>query len=670
MRNLKFHSMRAYNFICFGPQGIEINFDKLGNIIHVKGENRDFKEEDSGSIKSSSNGSGKSSCLSCLIYGLYGKTVNKPSAIGVNGVIHNLINKDCRVEVEWDNYKLIRTRSSKNTLRLWESKDHVWDDSTEITTGSIVETQKKIEEILGLSYEAFINISVFTDDQSICFLESTGPVKREIVENLLSLGIYRERQEKINALIKETKSNISVLGKEFDLLQNSKIESEKRLNQTIQKENNWKIIKNQECNNLLSQIESKKKALNNTDHGKEILIYQQAQERIQEVQKEISNLEPQQETINSQIKIGKQKEETLKEQTNKIKEENFKLFTESSVLEKTVNLIEKHIQSLKKNEHGTTCEHCLGIIDKNNFLQVIEKEQQELKVLNKNLSEYQLKLYDFKQQIENNLSNINKIKELITPKEKTYVNNELNLKKLRNELIEKSKVREPKGDSSELLLQQELEQLNKSLKAKKEELEGISPYEEIIDNDKKELEKAIELYQNKESQVKDLEKKLPYYQYWNIGFGEKGIRKYVIDGIIPQLNNRISYWLQFLIDNKIILTFDNELNENIVRNPPDGNPYIYHALSAGQRRRLNLAVSQAFADIMMLSTGTIPSVIFLDEVTTNIDRQGVSAVYEVIQELSQDKQVFVTTHDQDMMKLLENHDSINLIYEKGFTTIQ
>ena len=662
--------MRAYNFICFGPQGIEINFDKLGNIIYIKGENRDFKEEDIGNIKSSSNGSGKSSLIELLSYGLYGKTIKKPSAIGVNGVIHNLVNKDCRVEVEWDNYKLIRTRSSKNTLRLWESKDHIWNDSTEITTGSIIETQKKIEEILGLSYEAFINISVFTDDQSICFLEATGPVKREIVENLLSLGIYRERQEKVNALIKETKANISVLGKEFDLLQNSKIESEKRLNQTIQKENAWKILKNQECNNLLNQIESKKKALNNTDHGKEILIYQQAQERIQELQKEISNLEFQQETINSQIKIGKQKEETLKEQTNKIKEENFKLFTESSSLQKTINSIEKHIQSLEKNEHGTTCEHCLGIIDKNNFLQVIEKEQQELKILNKNLSEYQSKLNDFKQQIENNLNNINKIKELITPKEKNYTNNEFNLKKLRNELIEKSKIREPKGDNSELLLQQELELLNKSLKSKKEELEGISPYEEIIDNDKKELEKATELCQKKDFQVKELENKLPYYQYWNIGFGEKGIRKYVIDGIIPQLNNRIAYWLQFLIDNKIVLTFDNELNENIVRNPPDGNPYIYHALSAGQRRRLNLAVSQAFADIMMLSTGTIPSVIFLDEVTTNIDRQGVSAVYDVIQELSQDKQVFVTTHDQDMMKLLENHDSINLIYEKGFTTIQ
>jgi ABC-type multidrug transport system ATPase subunit len=93
-------------------------------------------------------------------------------------------------------------------------------------------------------------------------------------------------------------------------------------------------------------------------------------------------------------------------------------------------------------------------------------------------------------------------------------------------------------------------------------------------------------------------------------------------------------------------------------------------MSAGQRRRLNLAVSQAFADVMMISSGTIPSLVFLDEVTTNIDPLGVQGIYNMIQELSSDKQVFITTHDKDLIKMLETVQTINLIHQNGFTKLK
>ncbi len=45
MKNLKFKSASAYNFLPFGPEGIEISFEDLGNIILVRGQNMD--QEDS-----------------------------------------------------------------------------------------------------------------------------------------------------------------------------------------------------------------------------------------------------------------------------------------------------------------------------------------------------------------------------------------------------------------------------------------------------------------------------------------------------------------------------------------------------------------------------------------------------------------------------------------------
>ena len=86
-------------------------------------------------------------------------------------MIHNLVGKNCKVVIIWDDFKIVRTRS-KNTLRLWESEEHKWDDTTEITTGSMDETQVLIEDKLGLNYETFLSICVFSDDQSNSFLES------------------------------------------------------------------------------------------------------------------------------------------------------------------------------------------------------------------------------------------------------------------------------------------------------------------------------------------------------------------------------------------------------------------------------------------------------------------------------------------------------------------
>ena len=138
-------------------------------------------------MKISSNGTGKSTLQEIICWTFYGQTIKAPTKIKVDDVIHNLIGKKCRTAVVVDNWRIERGRKP-NYLRLWESDKHEWNDSTELTLGDMRVTQKKIEEIIGLSYKAFVNICVFTDDQSSCFLECDTQAKREIVENLLSLG--------------------------------------------------------------------------------------------------------------------------------------------------------------------------------------------------------------------------------------------------------------------------------------------------------------------------------------------------------------------------------------------------------------------------------------------------------------------------------------------------
>ena len=679
MKNLKIRYAAAHNFLPFGNDGIQIHFDKFKNIVLIRGENRDAKLIDPRNnfeeSKTSSNGTGKSSIQEIITYALYGKTVKRPEKLGANDVVHNKIGKDAKVELIFDNYRIVRVRKEggndkKNSLRLWESCDDIWDKTTEITQGTMATTQERIESIIGLSYEAFVNMCIFTDDQRACFLECDSKQKKEIVENMLSLGSYRGWFENAKILRKEIKVKIDTKAKEYNLLINSKDDASRRLSLTKEKEKTWRETKKNELETLISNAGKAIKMFGLSDNGAAVLAYQKAQEKIKEINEKLPEKEQIKSDLESKLQFAKNKETEVKNEAGVVSDEYQDLNRKAKDLISDRSNKEKEIQKLKLNEIGTKCDKCKGeVLEENineyvNELNVdINKINNQLKNILENSKEVQSKVEIVKQKQE-------KIKNFITSFNNQISTVDTEMKQLRNEMVEASRVREPKTDNEEALLQAKIEELKKQITIKKNELTGDSPFKEIIENDEQELKKSSEKVDEKNKEVKELEAELPYYDYWITGFGEQGIRKWIVDGIVPELNNRINYWLQFLIDNRITLKFDNELNETIQRNPVDGDPYIYHAMSTGQRRRLNLSVSQSFAHIMMLSAGSIPSIIFLDEVSTNVDFSGNIGIYKMILELAQDRQVFITTHDQGLLQMLEGCEVLDLIHENGFTTIK
>jgi DNA repair exonuclease SbcCD ATPase subunit len=678
MKNLDFKYAAAYNFLPFGPEGIELNFKKYKNIILVCGENRDNKAIDSeifsSESKVSSNGTGKSSIQEIVIYGLFGKTVKRPEKLGANDVIHNKIGKDAKIELIFDDIRIIRTRKeagkdSKNSLRLWESKDAIWDKNTEITQGTMAATQKKIEEIVGLSYESFINMCVFTDDQRACFLECENKQKKEIVENMLSLGVYRQWFDNAKNQRKEMKIKIETKAKEYNILVGNKEDAQRRLNLTKTKEQKWKEDKIKEIQNLIENAEKLTSYLAKTDNGAALIAYQQAQEKIIL----INNLMPEKENLRKELKekfdFAKKKEDEVKIESQNIAENYREISQKSKYLVTERANKQSEIQNLKSNKLGSKCDKCKGEVLEENINQYVSIIETDISEINLNINELIKKGKVISTEVEKIKEKQDKIKKYILDFSSKIETLDQELDKMRKELVSASQIREPKVDNEEALHQQKIEQIKNQIKEKRKEFEGDTPFKDILENDEVELSKSINSVEQKQKEVKSLEEELPYYDYWITGFGDNGIRKWIVDGIIPDLNNRINYWLQFLVDNKITLKFDNELNETIERNPCDGDPYIYFAMSTGQKRRLNLAVSQAFAHIMSMSSGSIPSILFLDEISTNVDQAGIIGIYRIICELAEDRQVFVTTHDHELLRMLESADKLNLVLENGFTKL-
>jgi len=665
MKNLKFKSASAYNFLPFGPEGIEISFEELGNIILVRGQNMDIDES---SLKESSNGSGKSSIPEIIVYALFGKTIKSPKKFSKNDVVNNLIKKNCKVEIVFDKYKVSRGRSP-DFLRLWESEDHDWTDKTEITQGKSVDTQLKIEEIIGLSYESFIKTSVFTDDISSYFLEADTPKKREIVENLLSLDVYRQRFDASKNLLRDSKNFLKQYTSEYEILDKNKTSIEQKIEQANQNEISWKNGKKKEISTLIVSIKDKKSKLENLNEEEDLSEYEKARERIDEINIDIEN-------NNSVIKKLADDKLKLKESIDLIKKEfeskkdsirklDFEIKNKKSSVEKN----NKEIKKLHEHEPGQTCSVCYGKIDPENYSKVLEKYNEDNDVLEKEIKDFSEDILSLNpKKLEEDIKEKEK-KVLEFSKKEQEIN--ANLNSLRNEFVKLSAIKEPESNSVKKVLQAEIELLTKKAKELKEEFENTSPYSEIIANLIKDKEEAEEAVESKKEKIQEAEKEIPYYSFWVDAFGDKGIRKWVVDGIIPALNSKLMYWMQVLDNNRLKIEFNNELEESIFKIINDEQiDFFYHTMSAGQKRRLNLAVSLSFAHVMLLTTGTCPSIMFLDEVTTNIDPIGVNNIYHMICELAEDRQIFITTHDNDLLSMLSGSDILNLIMENGISKLE
>ena len=677
MRKLNFKYIAAWNFLCFGEEGIELDFSNLGNIVLVRGMNLDVKPvgaegtlfadaDEEEQERLSSNGTGKSSIQEIMCWGLFGKTVKNNSKIKIDTVINNIVGEKCKVEVRWDEFRVVRERPKKAkglcSFYEWNEEKNDWDD---LTQGTMDATQKTIDDKLGLSYEAFLNICIFADDQRMCFLESDGTTKRHIVETLMSLVKYQEWQAEGKDFLTEVKKTIKNLTSEYELLLGQYESAKHRLQRASDQEAAWKKAQLTELRNFKQQIESKKKKLEESDSGAELLLYQDAQERIREINELLPKREADQKKRDELLVEAETRFEGLKAKARTATTDADELAGRIRDNRKKSKEAQQNIDELQ--EDGATCITCFGTVEKENAEHVIKKAQNIIQACGVEIDRDTKASSVLAEKITKIVEAQQKIRDIVDVQKEKHRAISSEIGSLSRELSTLSQVREPKADSDALLLEQEIATLKSQALTKKTEYEGPSPYKDIMTDAEKESVESKKVCDGKKKEIENAQAEIPYYEYWLQGFGPEGIRKWVIDGIIPALNSKIAYWLQFLIDNKISLKFNNMLVETIERNPPDGDAFVYHAMSTGERRRLNLAVSQAFAHVMSISTGTNPSIVFLDEVSTNIDPLGVQGIYNMICELAEEKQVFITTHDHDLLKLLETAHVIRLQRKNGIT---
>ena len=207
---LQFKTLKLRNFLGYGNAITEIDLDQSGKAILIRGLNKDNSSQGN-----SANGVGKTSILNGLVFCLFGKTIK---SIAVNNIINNINKKNLYVEVTFnkgnDQYKIIRYRNLKDNKRFKDAGVCIEKNGKDITAASAKENEALIVEELGMTFEMFVRIVVFsatyTPFLSLPSKSVSGVSQSSIIENLFGLTLLSEKAKVLKEEIKTTKQDILI----------------------------------------------------------------------------------------------------------------------------------------------------------------------------------------------------------------------------------------------------------------------------------------------------------------------------------------------------------------------------------------------------------------------------------------------------------------------------
>lgn len=246
---IKIKNLTVRNFMSVGNQTQAIDFDR-GQLTLVLGENMDLGGDDSGAR----NGTGKTTIINGLSYAIYGQALTN---IKRDNLINKINSKGMLVTVtfEKDGIEYHIERGRKPNLLKFSINGQEQDlEDLDESQGDSRETQKAIEEMIGMSHEMFkhlVALNTYTEP----FLAMKAGDQRNIIEQLLGITLLSEKAEALKEQLKITKDAITT--------ENTRIETVKASNERIQqsiealerKKKMWDDQKEKSIEDLLKSID-------------------------------------------------------------------------------------------------------------------------------------------------------------------------------------------------------------------------------------------------------------------------------------------------------------------------------------------------------------------------------------------------------------------------------
>ena len=367
---IKIKNLTIKNFMSVGNQTQAVDFEKE-QLTLVLGENIDQGGDDSGSR----NGTGKTTIINGLSYGIFGLALTN---IKRDNLINNINGKGMLVTVSFEkdgiDYKIERGRKP-NILKFYVNNQEQSLEDLDESQGDSRKTQESINELMGMSHTMFKHIlalNTYTEP----FLSLKANDQREVIEQLLGITLLSEKSDLLKEQVKLTKDQITQ--------EAANIEATKASNDRIK--------------STIDSLKLKKKAWY-VKHEEEIKATEAAIRSLQAVDI-VSEI-----TAQTALKAWSEAREMVKG-----------LVREKASLESSSGQAAKAVQKLEsqiKDSEDHTCYACGSLLHDANLGMILEK-------LNKDLKESQDYYDSIQEKLTEVVAKINDIGELSARPETFY----------------------------------------------------------------------------------------------------------------------------------------------------------------------------------------------------------------------------------------------------------
>ena len=360
---IEFKTVRYKNFLSTGQQFIEVPLNTGGTTLII-----------------GDNGSGKSTMLDALCFGLF----NRPFRdIKKDQIVNSINEKDCLVEIDLQigsNNYTIKRGIKPAIFEIWCNDKMLNQDAAS------KDYQKHLEDnILRLNFRSFTQVVILGSSSFVPFMRLRARHRRQVVEEILDIEIF----SRMNLLLREKNKakDEEIRSAEFSVnLFEEKISDQDKHIQDLQYRNK-------------QSIESKEAQIEKEETGKK-----QYEEDIKDLEKEIATL----------------RDKILDE--SDIKGKHIKFHQLEAKLE---NNCTKHKNMLKFFEDNDECPTCRQTIDEVFKTEQIKDRKEKLGEIEKGMSE----LSNSIEKIESRMKTINdtsvaiREKEMLIERYKTSIEN-------------------------------------------------------------------------------------------------------------------------------------------------------------------------------------------------------------------------------------------------------
>jgi len=284
---IKIKELTVKNFMSVGNQTQAINFQRE-QLTLVLGENLDQGGDDNGSR----NGTGKTTIVNALSFALYGTALTN---IKKDNLINKINGKGMLVTLGFDkdgvSYRIERGRKPAVMKFFVNNQEKAVADADD-SQGDMRETQKDIDELLGMSHDMFKHIlalNTYTEP----FLSMKANEQREIIEQLLGITLLSEKSEALKEQIRLTKDGIYQENADIEAAKKSNEKIQQSIDTLITRQNAWHTQQKLDCEKIagsiieLQSVDIEKEL---TQHAK-LKSYDELSARIKSLNKEKATLE-------------------------------------------------------------------------------------------------------------------------------------------------------------------------------------------------------------------------------------------------------------------------------------------------------------------------------------------------------------------------------------------